>query len=212
MKKNLKINGEKDKKCRSLIEMEPSFHDKIIASLNKITEDQVLIVGCNNINERSAVNRLAYYRGCSTKPINYDGRIENYIYCDENGYRYFAEMDWEHEDRDDYDYYNIHDNEGDQAETIIYYYNSRERHNDFIDDENIIGLNYNAVVIYPNYMKVEYKDNDEFLLRKRQVTRRGIRRIKGKEIKTDEKERKVINKIYDPIIKCTKLDKVLIRK
>lgn len=181
------------------------LHDKILQLLPLVTEDNVLIIGCNDINERSAINRLAYLRNYSTKAVSITDRKDNYIYNDGTGYFYFTKVEWNHDDRDDYDYHNT-----DSGDGLIYCWDQTERREDMMLDDNVIGLDYNAIVIYPAHLKnLEYCKNDKFLARKQKVTRPNRKKIKGIEVTTDEQEIDIINSIYNPLMKFVKIDTIL---
>lgn len=74
-----------------------NFND-ILSYLDRITDDNYVVVKCNNVDERSAINRLAYFRGYSTKAIYYDTWFENFIYdCGNEGVKCFGEMEWDYD-------------------------------------------------------------------------------------------------------------------
>jgi hypothetical protein len=191
--------------------MERSLHERIILELSNITDDKVLIIGCNTIDERSAINRMAYYRGYSTKAINYEKRTENFIYYDKNEYQFSSGVYWSHPNE------HIRTStfgKEDYFGSFIIYHNDKDDRLEYLSSEDkIVNLDYNAVVIYPNYMKLTYKHLNDFRLRKNIVSNYGkkshnLRKIKGVNIITKMEEIYYINNISYPIIKNIIINKL----
>jgi hypothetical protein len=181
----------------------PSFHNRLIDALGKVTAENVLVVRCDNINQRSAINRLAFLRGYATCAISSHDFTENYI-CSKGQRRVsFAEMKWHpgYGADADYEYGWPFPEEQWEGPPLIYYTcNSFERHDDLRWNEVITDLDYNAVAVYPKMpgVVVVWLEKEAFLQRKREVTRPTTRRVKGSDIKTDELELALINGIREP--------------
>lgn len=190
--------------------MKPTFRDQLLSALLDVSEEKVLVVRANDINERSALNRLAYHRGYATKPIHYDGFCENYIYQVDDHLFCYSKLPWRHECGDDHDYLQSYDlGLSDDDAVVIYYHDAGERHFEAVDDENVCNLDYNAVVFYPNKLHVEFRDQSSFLKRKAEVTRHHTRRIKGDLIDTLEQELLLINNIFDASLCLCSFDDIL---
>jgi hypothetical protein len=181
-----------------------NFREKILCQIVNIKDDNILIVKCNNVNERSAVNRLAHHMGYSTIAINSGKWRENFTFCQKNirKCQSFNTMEWNHDDGDDHDYYSYyyyyHNNNSFDDVQVVYYYSKDERLEEFIECINIVDLDYNAVAIYPNYMKMKYIAFDEFVSRKDKVRKYNYKKEKGQLIITNEQEINIINNIYQP--------------
>jgi hypothetical protein len=132
--------------------------------------------------------------GSKPKILVYPG-IWRIFLCDEGC---FAELEWLHDDYDDA-YHNRWDDEDEDYYSWLYYHDKEERLEEFFDDENIYSIDYNAVIIYPNYMNLWWKGEDEFLNRRSKVKKgKQFRRERGYVIKTDEEECWVVNSIVNP--------------
>lgn len=103
-------------------------------------------------------------------------------------------MIWLHDNMDDYDYYKLND-DLDDDELIIYDRNKEERMDEFDIDNNIVGIDYNAVAIYPNNIKAKYNNQNVFMNYKKKLTRH--KHIHGKCVNTDKLEIEYINDIIN---------------
>lgn len=142
------------------------FDSKIKVKLNSITDSKLLIVKCNNISERKAVSNLVLSKGYSTLAIGIDKWRENFVSYSNTR---FNEMEWYTNDRMNYDYHYYAYEDPDYEGVIIYNHDSNLRLNKFIMSDDVIDLDYNAVVIYPNHMILKSKIIDEFNERKMKV-------------------------------------------
>jgi hypothetical protein len=145
--------------------------DKILSQLNNITDDNVLIIKCNNIAQQSVINILVIDKGYSTIPISCDNWRENFVACpiydDYQWDLHFGSGDWESDQGAYYDY-RIYGNDRYEG-AIIYHHDKNMRLLDYSGDDDIVDLEYNAIVIYPSYWKMKYVGFDEFMKRKNAV-------------------------------------------
>jgi len=176
-----------------------------ILKLLKTLDGKALIVSANNINQRAALNRLAYHRGYSTRAINWEGRKENYLYVNGGYVVRFCDLDWSHEDKDDYDYHNFDDDT-----CLIYYWDKAEREEEFSTDESIVGLDYNAVIIYPNTIKATYKHKAAFTKKIEQFHGRNYTTRKSINVVADEVEIMCVNGILNFETEVVELKEYLI--
>lgn len=171
-----------------------TYHQLLTKALNDVTTSRFLVVRCNGIDERSAVNRMAYHANLCTMAINFRDFRENYIYKLNGRLICAAVLPWMHNDQEDFDYYDDDFEDG----CVLYYDCPHEREDAVKWDQRVSDLDYNAVVIYPKNVRLQYGARDEFLRKKKQVTRHHTRRNKGSPINTIERETSVINAIYSP--------------
>jgi hypothetical protein len=167
-----------------------SFYERIVSEFADITDDMILIIKCNDLNERSAVSRLAMKKGYRAVAMVYNGWRENFILesGNEDKHIYFSKLDWNcvNGNFGDYDY-----NGG-----IIYYHDEERRFRNYMSTPEIIDLDYNAVAIYPNHMKYEYSHVKDFYITKTLINKRKIRKEETILIHTDVQEENIINNIY----------------
>jgi hypothetical protein len=191
-------------------------HSKIVSSFNSIKMDKILLIKCSNINQRSAINRLAFYKGFKTKAVSSDLFHENFIYNYGNNLLRFSDIEWDHEDGDDYDYFKLYQYDSDDSleddNTIMYYWGYSDRFEEFETEEKIVGLDFNAVVVYPKIMNAKYKDINEFSLRKNHFNHTNKPLVKKLQINTDELEKEYINGIKNMKIEKVSFYEYLINK
>lgn len=181
-----------------------TFHEKIVKALDEITEEKVLVVKCNIIEERSALFRLAYSRGFLSRPINYYHYVINFIRLDEDGYTAFGQLNWMYDYEGDCYYYHFYDDDDDV------YVLEFKQDKDIWNDEKIVALDYNAIVIYPGHMKkLKDKDRQSFVV-ERQKRKTDWEGPKGRQIKDEQEIARVINCISFPDMDLVKISEVLI--
>lgn len=176
----------------------PTFHQRLAVALRDVTESRLLVVCCNTIDERSAVNRQANHASLCSKAISYGGFRENYVFRLKGRLLCTAHVPWRNNEREDFEYYH-HDYNSDES-AIFYYWDAFDREDDMEYDARVCNLDYNAVVIYPKTLRLVYAGRDAFLRKKRAVTRHHTRRVKGSLITTLAQETAIINAIHEPFL------------
>lgn len=197
--------------------MEETLHDKILSSLEKVTEEQVLIITCATPAERWAIFRLVTGKEFRSEAIHYYDRKFNYIHLDSGGFSYFSKMTWYKCYTCDrgcgVSYSYVTDEEGTEKRIT---YDDEDTSSNATDDD-IKGLGYNAVAIYPKKMGwLDFKDNYSFIKLKDDTNTKGpdiydfiLDEYGHVDIDTDEQERDIINNIVNPELIYAKLSDIL---
>jgi hypothetical protein len=165
--------------------------DKILLRLKYVTDDRFLIVKCNSTSQQSAINIFVKDKGYSTIPISCDNWKEGFI--GDNGYLSFGNLEWQEDEDPSYDYYAYgHDLHEIPGNAIIYHHDKNKRLLYFCQDDDIADLEYNAIIIFPNYLKMKYVGLEEFIKRKNTVWKRDCSKI-IQTININSQYRSIIN-------------------
>jgi hypothetical protein len=192
---------------------------EILSKLNNITDDNVLIIKCNTVAQQLAIDTLVKDKRYSTIPISCDNWKENFIAYNGLGwYLSFGNLEWRSDEDPNYDYY-VYGHDG-YEEIILYHHDKNKRLLDFCRHNDIADLEYNAIVIFPNYLKMKYTKLDEFIKRKNSVWKRDCSKI-NEPIDINNQFKYIINNIHEfdtslcsrhDILECYDIRKVLLLK
>lgn len=184
-----------------------SVYSELINHIKILERGQVIVVKCNFVRERQAINRFAVSLGFKTSNFSSGEWKENYTFYDTNINKYnkFSTVPWIKCPDYQYDYYTLAEKEKEEGElgyTIFYDYSGRiDNLEKYINDQYIIDLEYNSVIIYHSGLRLSNVYENEFRRIRNGVRKRIINNYekdKGITVRGNKEEMDIINNIHEP--------------